>query len=75
LAYSKITGSFRPLKGSQPHKRTIAEICEVEEIKVEVDILAGNLDKTLNKIYEIHPYEEPLVNVIPILNRKKEQNE
>ena len=75
LAYSKVTGSFRPLKGSQPYKGTIEKVSEIKEIKVEVNILAGNLDKTLNKIYEIHPYEEPLINVIPILNRKKAQNE
>lgn len=75
LAYSKVTGSFRPLKGSQPYKGKAEEVSEAEEIKVEVNILAENLYKTLNKIYEIHPYEEPIVNVIPILNRKKEQNE
>ena len=71
LAYSKVTGSWRPLRGSRPYAGQEGIVSEAEEIKVEVNIKAGNLEKTLNAIYEIHPYEEPLVNVIPILNRKK----
>ena len=72
LSYSKVTGAWRPLKGSNPYIGTADEVSEAEEIKVEVNINAENLDKTLNAIYEVHPYEEPLVNVIPIFNRKKE---
>ena len=68
LACSKVTGSWRPLHGSHPYLGTEGEVNEAEEIKVEVNILAGDLERTLNAIYEIHPYEEPLVNVIPIFN-------
>ena len=71
LAYSRVTGSWRPLRGSRPYLGTEGEVSETEEIKVEVNIHAGDLERTLNAIYEVHPYEEPLVNVIPILNRKK----
>lgn len=73
LAYSRVTGSWRPLHGSNPYLGVEGEVAETEEIKVEVNILAGDLERTLNAIYEVHPYEEPLVNVIPILNRKKAQ--
>ena len=73
LAYSKVTGSWRPLLGSHPYLGAEEEVSEAEEIKVEVNIAAEDLDKTLSAIYEVHPYEEPLVNVIPILNRKKVQ--
>ena len=73
LAYGRVTGSWRPLHGSHPYLGTEGEVNEAEEIKVEVNILAGDLERTLNAIYEAHPYEEPLVNVIPILNRKKAQ--
>ena len=73
LAYGRVTGSWRPLPGSHPCLGTEGEVSEAEEIKVEVNILAENLEKTLDAIYEVHPYEEPLVNVIPLLNRKKAQ--
>lgn len=71
LAYSKVKGSWRPLRGSHPYLGTDGKVSEAEELKVEVNILAGDLGRTLNAIYEVHPYDEPLVNVIPILNRKK----
>ena len=71
LAYSNVTGSWRPLPGSHPCLGTEGEVTEAEEIKVEVNILAENLEKALDAIYEVHPYEEPLVNVIPLFNRKK----
>ena len=73
LAYSKVTGSWRPLPGSRPYLGTEDEVSEEEELKVEVNILAENLEETLDAIYKVHPYEEPLVNVIPLLNRKKVQ--
>ena len=71
LAYSKATGSWRPLPGSHPYSGAEGEVNEAEEIKVEVNIAAEDLDKTISAVYKIHPYEEPLVNVIPIINRKK----
>ena len=73
LAYSRVTGSWRPLHGSHPYLGTEGEVNEAEEIRVEVNILAGDLERTLTAMYEAHPYEEPLVNVIPIFNRKKAQ--
>jgi len=73
LAYSKVTGAWRSLQGSHPYLGTENEATEAEEVKVEVNILAENLERTLKSIYEVHPYEEPLVNVIPILNRRKAQ--
>ena len=73
LAYSRVTGSWLPLCGSRPYLGTEGELSEAEEIKVEVNIRAEDLEKTLNAVYEVHPYEEPLVNVVPILNRKKVQ--
>ncbi|WP_173435207.1 cytochrome C biogenesis protein [Selenomonas ruminantium] len=73
MAYSRVMGAWRPLPGSHPYLGAEGEVSEAEEIKVEVNILAGDLERTLNAIYRVHPYEEPLVNVIPILNRKKVQ--
>jgi len=49
-------------------RRGEGKVSEAEEIKGEVNILAGDSGRTLNVIYEAHPDEEPLVNVILILN-------
>ena len=66
LAYSHVTGTWRPLKGSQPYIGTCNEICEAPEIKVEVNIQKEALQETLKAIREVHPYEEPVINVIPL---------
>ena len=71
LAYSKVTGSWRPLNGSNPYLGVTGKISEETELKVEVNILAENLEETLTAIYAVHPYEEPLVNVIPLYNIKR----
>ena len=42
------------------------EISEAPEIKVEVNIRKEALQETLNAIREVHPYEEPVINVIPL---------
>lgn len=42
------------------------EISEEEEYKVEVTIKKENLEKTMTVVKEIHPYEEPVINVIPL---------
>lgn len=41
------------------------EISEEEEYKVEVTI-KRKFGKTMTAIKEIHPYEEPVINVIPL---------
>jgi hypothetical protein len=70
LAYSHVTGTWRPLQGSQPYIGTCDEISEAPEIKVEVNIQEEALQETLKAIREVHPYEEPVINVIPLYSDK-----
>ena len=44
------------------------EVSEEPELKVEVQIRADALESTIDSIKRIHPYEEPLINVIPLLS-------
>lgn len=66
LAYSRVTGSWRPLQGSQPYIGVHGEISEAPELKVEVNIRKDALQETLKAIREVHPYEQPVINVIPL---------
>ena len=43
------------------------EISEEPELKVEVTVKKENIEKTVKKIKSVHPYEEPVINVIPLL--------
>ena len=67
LSYSKVIGTWRPLEGTKPYIGKENQISEEPELKVEVTIKFENLNKTINAIKAIHPYEEPVINVIPLL--------
>ncbi|MBO5834028.1 MAG: cytochrome C biogenesis protein [Alphaproteobacteria bacterium] len=67
LSYSEVIGTWRPLDGANPYLGKQNEISQEPELKVEVRILVDNLDKTLVAIRDIHPYETPVINVIPLL--------
>ena len=66
LAYSRVTGMWRPLVGTEPYQGDVGEIFEGAELKVEVRIEAANLEKTLSAIRAVHPYEEPVVFALPL---------
>lgn len=66
LSYSHVTGCWRPLKGTTPYLGTIGEISSEPELKVEVTCLTDLADKTVEAVKNIHPYEEPVINVIPL---------
>ena len=54
------------MEGKITKKKKKNEISEEEEYKVEVTIKKENLEKTMAAVKEIHPYEEPVINVIPL---------
>lgn len=66
LSYSPITSTWRPLEGTHPYAGEINEIHTELEYKVEVTIRSEKLDDTIASIKDIHPYEEPVINVIPL---------
>lgn len=66
LSYSKVIGCWRPLKGSNPYLGEVNAISSEPELKVEVTCLRKNVDITIDAIKKIHPYETPVINVIPL---------
>ena len=66
LAYSRVTGTWRPLDGTKPYIGEQGEISEEPEIKAEVTIKSECLDETIAAIKKVHPYEEPVINIIPL---------
>ncbi|HJS20789.1 MAG TPA: divalent cation tolerance protein CutA, partial [Anaerolineales bacterium] len=67
-----VRGFFRPLLGANPFEGAIGEIKEVEEYKVEVNCKRELVNDAMKAIRRVHPYEEPLVNVIPLANHRFE---
>ena len=62
MSVSPVTGYWRPLDGCDPYIGTNGEIsCEPE-----VTVYTENVDKTIEAVKKVHPYEEPVINVIPL---------
>ena len=66
LSYSHVIGTWRPLEGAKPYIGENYKISEEKEFKVEVTCKTEKVDETLKAIKKIHPYEEPVINVIPL---------
>lgn len=68
LAFSPVTGVWRALAGAQPHIGAPGEVSEAPEIKVEVTLRAAQVEDAVRAVRRVHPYEEPVINLIPLLN-------
>lgn len=68
VAMVPVRGFFRPLPGSKPFEGEKGKISEVPEYKVEVNCRRELVEEALRVIRSVHPYEEPLVNMIPLAN-------
>ena len=67
-AISPVQGYYRPLPGADPHEGEVGKISETMEHKLEVNCERALVDQAIKVIRSVHPYEEPLVNVIPLAN-------
>lgn len=68
VAIYPVQGYFRPLPGADPFEGEIGKISETVEHKIEVNCERGLVEQALKVIRSVHPYEEPVVNVIPLAN-------
>ena len=64
LSYSPVNGCWRPLEGTTPYLGNIGEISSEPELKVEATCRTRQVDKTIEAIKKIHPYEQPVINVL-----------
>ena len=67
MSYSHVISTWRPLNGSHPYSGQEGVISEETEIKAEVTCCVEDLDRIITAIKAIHPYEEPVINAIPLL--------
>ncbi len=68
VAIYPVQGYFRPLPGANPFDGEIGRIQETAEAKVEVNCKRELVNEAIRIVRRVHPYEEPLVNVIPLAN-------
>lgn len=67
-SYFPVTGSWRPLDGSKPFDGTIGKQSTAAEYKLEMQCEAARVRDAVKAAYDAHPYEEPVINVIPLMD-------
>ena len=65
-----VTGTWRPLPGSNPYNGTIGEIEVATEVHVEFAVKEKDLRNAVAAVRRVHPYEEPAIDVIPMIGWK-----
>lgn len=68
MALTAVRGFYRPLPGSNPFEGEEGKIGEVAEYKLEVNCRRELVKEAIKVIRSVHPYEEPLINIIPLAN-------
>ena len=58
LFSAKGIGQFKPLEGTRPFIGKIGKIEEVEEVRIETVVPKSEVNKVLERVREVHPYEE-----------------
>lgn len=65
-----VQGFWRPLEDAKPYMGNPGELFSGSEIKIEVLCREEYLMEAIQAVREVHPYEEPLINVLPLANAR-----
>ena len=68
LSYSQVISTWRPLNGTHPYSGEIGKVSHEQELKVEVTCKLSQVENIIQAVKLIHPYEEPVINAIPLLH-------
>ncbi len=67
FSYWPVTGTWRALEGSSPFSGSAGEISVEEEFRVEFAVWEDDLKAAVEAVRRAHPYEEPAIDVIPMI--------
>ena len=68
FATTKVKGHFRPIEGANPFSGEIGVVQECDEVKMEFRIREEDLSEVKKVIELKHPYEEPIINIIELID-------
>lgn len=68
--YSKCIGTFKPSSEANPYigEKNKLEFVEEEKLETICDITIAK--KVIQELRKAHPYEEPAINIIPIIDEE-----
>ncbi|MFN8374908.1 MAG: hypothetical protein U0694_18785 [Anaerolineae bacterium] len=61
------TGRFKPSAAANPHVGAVGEINAEPEVRVETFCARDRAKAVVQAIRKAHPYEEPVIYVVPLL--------
>lgn len=61
-------GTFKPLDNSNPYIGEKGKLEIVNEVKIESVCDIRIVKKVLKRLKEVHPYEEPAISIIPLID-------
>ena len=67
---TKSLGTFIPNENANPYigKNDVLEFVEEEKLEFICDI--NNVKKVLVELRKLHPYEEPAIDIVPLIDEK-----
>ena len=65
---SKVIGTFRPNEQANPYIGEKNKLEFVEEEKLEVVCAVEKVNQVITALRKAHPYEEPAIEIIPLLD-------
>ncbi len=68
VSYQKTKGYWKPLENSNPYSGKRGEICFGNEVKMETLCGIEKAAEAMRIIKGIHPYEEPVIHIVPLLD-------
>lgn len=65
---TKCVGTFKPTDEANPYigERNNLEFVEEEKLEVVCDV--NIVKNVISKLREVHPYEEPAIDIVPLIN-------
>jgi len=64
-------GRFKPSAQAAPHIGDVDQINQVPEVRIETFCERANIKKVVQAIRQAHPYEEPVIYIIPLLSEEE----
>jgi len=64
---TKSVGTFQPNDHANPYIGERNNLEFVEEEKLEVVCSVENVKNVLTRLREVHPYEEPAIDIVPLI--------
>ncbi|HEX8762928.1 MAG TPA: hypothetical protein VF733_04185 [Candidatus Saccharimonadales bacterium] len=64
-------GRFKPSENANPHIGKANKLETVEEEQIEVICDRANAKQVIAALRKTHPYEEPIINIVPLLSEEQ----